>query len=88
MGHIKFVASASLESVALAAGALNTGASDAPPCPLAVGDLICDPSAPGIYFAVTRRLFHIASGGKPAGWYLFVEQADDPFPARQQPAQA
>lgn len=84
MEHIKFVTAASLESVAKAVGAFTGGTSDAPACPLTVGDLICDPAAPGMYYAVTRRLFHIASSDRPAGWYVFLEQADSPFQAPQQ----
>lgn len=85
MKHIQFVAAASLESVARAVGAFNGGTSDAPDCPLTVGDLICDPAAPGMYYAVTRRLFHIASADRPAGWYVFLERADSPFQAPLQP---
>jgi len=85
MENVKFVSTASLESVARAVGSFNRSEIDAPPCTYQVGDLICDPAVPGIYYAVTRRLFHTASAGKPAGWYVFLEQAASPFQAPQAP---
>jgi len=76
--EIVYVVSESLKSVVQAAGI--TGRGDAiPVCPLQVGDVISEPSAPGLFLRVTSRWYSAGSADKPERWLLTLEQAADPI---------
>lgn len=74
---ISFVTSETTQSVVKAVGALMKGG-QVTPCPLSVGDVISDPSAPRMYFQIVGRQFHVGTAKSPGTWFLYVKQAEDP----------
>jgi hypothetical protein len=77
--NISFVGVAdSIQSLARSAGAFQTS-SDVPICPFALGDVVADPAAPGVFFEVVGRLFGMATSEQPAQWQVFIAPTADPY---------
>lgn len=85
--EIIFAVSDSLKSIATAAGIDRTG-DEIPPCPLQIGDVISDPTAPGLFFRVASRWISLASDDKPPRWFLTLEQAPDPLASLDRPRES
>lgn len=49
------------------------------PCPYQVGDFISYPSAPGLAFRVTYRLYSGGDESKQPEWFLGLEKAPHPL---------
>jgi hypothetical protein len=90
MTEVIFIVSESMKDVAIAVGIPTRVAPQAeyPVCPFSVGDFIAWPSAPGLAFRVTWRLYRDASEEKPARWMLGLEKASHPLFPEDPPSPA
>lgn len=75
---INFIVPESLKSVCAGAGIRGAGESFIE-CPLSVGDYVSWPSAPGLHFRVTFRLYHAGPVGQLGEWHLGLVQATNPI---------
>lgn len=77
--ELRFIVGDTTQSALAAVGAAPPDGAQVERCPFLVGDVIAYPGPKAVAMRVMHRTYMPAGEGRPARWYLHVEQAPHPL---------